>query len=292
MTNLLKPGKYVVAVSGGVDSVALLNMLSQHQSLNLIVAHFDHGIRGDSASDAEFVADLAAKYKLPFYAKREELGADASEALARERRYEFLHSIRNQAGALAIVTAHHQDDLIETALLNLVRGTKRRGLVSLKSVEMIQRPLLHMTKQDILDYAAQNKLSWREDSSNQELHYQRNSVRKIIKNSLTSEKRRAIIDSLEDISKQNSEIEQLLNEYLEDHSSAEKLDRQMLNSLYLAEAYEIAAQWLRKNNVSFDEQALKRLVIGSRTLNNGSQIDVMSGAFCLLSKTEIILKTR
>jgi len=91
--------KYVVAVSGGVDSAVLLDILSKKPGLDLIVAHFDHGIRDDSKSDAIFVANLAKEYNLPFETKREELGSDVSEEKARDRRYEFLRAVAKKHDA-------------------------------------------------------------------------------------------------------------------------------------------------------------------------------------------------
>lgn len=167
--------RYVVAVSGGVDSVVLLDMLSKKQVGDLIVTHFDHGIRPDSSMDAEFVANLAKKYNLPFEIKREELGANASEELARDRRYEFLQSVAKKHNA-RIVTAHHADDAIETVAINLTRGTGWRGLAVLDSG--VVRPLLDKTKTEILDYAKKHSLEWHEDSTNLEDSYLRNRLRR------------------------------------------------------------------------------------------------------------------
>ena len=114
---------YIVAVSGGVDSVVLLDMLSKTQH-KLIVAHVDHGIRGkESAADARFVAALARRYQLPFVSTELHLGAHASEETAREKRYEFLFGEAEKYRAV-VVTAHHRDDIIETFLLNLFHGGK------------------------------------------------------------------------------------------------------------------------------------------------------------------------
>ena len=160
----IKAGNYIVAVSGGVDSVLLLHLLvkqkqgtvnsgqssgtdhspqipenSSHSSKHttqssLIVAHFDHGIRPDSEADRLFVEKLARSYGLPFEYKREELGENASEALARERRYAFLEEVRQKYHADAIITAHHADDVLETAGINLLRGTGRKGIASLQNI--------------------------------------------------------------------------------------------------------------------------------------------------------------
>jgi tRNA(Ile)-lysidine synthetase-like protein len=167
-------GKYVLAVSGGVDSVVLLDIMSKQPELELIVAHFDHGIRADSGIDAIFVAGLAKKYNLPFETKREELGVNASEDLARKRRYEFLRSVANKHQA-RLVTAHHADDVIETIAINLSRGTGWRGLSAMDSD--IVRLLTGTTKKEIIDYARRNQLDWREDSTNTDSKYLRNRLR-------------------------------------------------------------------------------------------------------------------
>src|SRR5690606_5271626 len=104
----IRPGKYVVAVSGGVDSMVLLDLLRQKPKLELIVAHFDHGIRPDSAEDRKLVQRVAKHYDLPFVYAEGKLGPKASEALAREARYAFLRRVQAEQGAEAIITAHHQ----------------------------------------------------------------------------------------------------------------------------------------------------------------------------------------
>ena len=169
--------KYVVAVSGGVDSAVLLDILSKKPGLDLIVAHFDHGIRDDSKSDAIFVANLAKEYNLPFETKREELGSEVSEEKARDRRYEFLRVVAKKHDA-KLVTAHHSDDVIETIAINLSRGTGWRGLAVLDSD--IVRPLTDMSKSEIINYAKKNRLEWREDSTNAGDKYLRNRIRRKI----------------------------------------------------------------------------------------------------------------
>jgi tRNA(Ile)-lysidine synthetase-like protein len=166
---------YVVAVSGGVDSISLLHMLTQTADHEIIVAHFDHGTRDDSAEDAAFVRQLAAEYGLQFETLREELGPQVSEEVARNRRYAFLRDIAKKYNG-RIVTAHHADDVVETIAINFHRGTGWRGLAVLDSD--ILRPLLLLTKSDIVEYATQRKLSWREDSTNAGDKYLRNRLRR------------------------------------------------------------------------------------------------------------------
>lgn len=166
---------YLLAVSGGIDSVVLLDMLAKRTPGQLVVAHFDHGIRPDSKNDAEFVKLLAAKYKLPFVLKREELGAGASEEVARKRRYAFLQSEAKKHKAI-IVTAHHKNDLFETIAINIYRGTGWRGLAVMGN-NHVARPLLELTKSELYDYALKYRLEWVEDSTNREQKYLRNRLR-------------------------------------------------------------------------------------------------------------------
>ena len=158
---------YLVAVSGGVDSVVLLDVMAAQATEPLIVAHVDHGIRGEaSAADARFVAALAARYGLPFVSTRLELGPNASEA--------------------PVVTAHHLDDLVETVVLNLVRGTGWRGLAVLNRPG-VERPLLGWRKADIRAYALAHRLEWVEDETNASDRYTRNWLRRCIQRLLTAE---------------------------------------------------------------------------------------------------------
>lgn len=166
--------RYVVAVSGGVDSVVLLDMLSRVPGNDIVVAHFDHGIRDDSAEDATFVKSLADTYGFIFETKREELGSGASEEIARERRYEFLNEVALKHSA-RVMTAHHADDAVESIAINFHRGTGWRGLAVLDSG--VVRPLLHLSKAELHHYAKTRNLSWREDSTNATDLYLRNRLR-------------------------------------------------------------------------------------------------------------------
>ena len=168
---------YIVAVSGGVDSVVLLDMLAKKGEHELVVAHFDHGIRPESDADARFVWALAQCYGLPCEVRREELGAGASEELARARRYAFLRDIAAKYGNANIVTAHHQDDVVETIAINLARGTGWRGLAVFGRSD-VQRPLLEYRKKELYDYALAHGLEWVEDETNRQDVYLRNRLRR------------------------------------------------------------------------------------------------------------------
>lgn len=154
----------------------------------LIVAHFDHGIRENSAEDAEFVQRKAGEYGLECRIGHGELGAETSEAEARRARYAFLKGIiediwREQGGWGEIWTAHHLDDLVESVAINFIRGTGWRGLAALNRKD-VRRPLLDldmvsepMDKRAIFRYAATEGLEYREDPSNSWDEYLRNRIR-------------------------------------------------------------------------------------------------------------------
>ncbi len=176
----IKPGRYIVGVSGGVDSVVLLDMLQKQGNLELIVAHFDHGIRKNSQQDREFVYHLSMSHNLQFEFAEGKLGPKASEEKARNARYEFLRHTSKKYNAAGIILGHHADDLLETAVINLLRGTGWRGLASLQDHPTLLRPLLGISKSQIIIYAKDNQLEWREDATNLDTSYLRNYVRQVI----------------------------------------------------------------------------------------------------------------
>lgn len=268
----------MVAVSGGADSVALLHVLKDLPGVKVVVAHFDHGIRPDSAEDRLHVQALAKKYKLPFVYDRAELGPEASEAAARTARYAFLRKVRASSGARAIITAHHQDDLLETAILNLVRGTHRKGLSSLHGQGDIVRPLLHLPKQDLIAYAKDQGLVWREDSTNSYQRYLRNYVRHALLSRLTPLERQKWLDIVSKAHELNQETDRLLINMLHMQSAKGRLDRLWFSNLGHAEAREVMAAWLRAHGVrEFDRPTLERLVVGAKVSLPGKRLDVING---------------
>jgi tRNA(Ile)-lysidine synthetase-like protein len=204
--------KHVLAISGGVDSVVLLDkFLRKGPTLtqNVVIAHFDHGIRPDSHQDAEFVRELAKKYGLKCVVGQGNLGPNASEQLARKKRYEFLWQMADDGN---IITAHHQDDLIETIVINLIRGTGWRGLAPMYS-DKIERPLLNISKAEIVSYAIENNLVWVEDETNYSPKYFRNRVRDLAAR-MTPTQRRQLLGLYEKQKVLRTEIEDMLESSL------------------------------------------------------------------------------
>ena len=230
----VSPKKYLIAVSGGVDSVVLLEMLAKKHE-NILVAHFDHGIREDSKEDAIFARQLAVKYGVKFFTKREELGANASEEKARRARYKFLRELSEKQNA-TIVTAHHLDDVVETIIINMVRGTGWRGLAVLNA-EDIYRPLINFKKQEIINYAKQNNLKWREDSTNSLNVYMRNIVRHKI--DLNNEQKNELQILHQEQIRLAKEIKSEVTSLLKSIKNDNKISRYFINSIDQASAYEI-----------------------------------------------------
>ena len=287
----LTEGRYVVAVSGGVDSVVLLDLLSQRPELHLTVAHFDHGIRPDSAADRTFVQALAKKYDLPFVYGTAQLGAGASEDEARKARYQFLDQVRRASQTSSIVTAHHQDDLLETAVLNLMRGTGRKGLTSLQDRPDIRRPLLAYSKQTIVAYATVQGLAWHEDVTNNDQAYRRNYVRHSILPRLTSEGRQRLIDILTRQRAVNEELDGLLINYLHVQPVSRMLDRKAFTQLPHDIAKEVLASWLRANGqANFDRKTLERVTVSAKVGRVGSFAALKDGNCLVIGVNNLALK--
>src|SRR6267142_4594404 len=177
-----EPGQALVAVSGGVDSVALLDLLSDTASdlgLSLVVAHIDHGIQSDSPTVRQSVAALAEKYGLPFESVELHLGPETTETEARRARYAWLREVQRRRGARYIVTAHHEDDQVETIVLRGLRGSAPAGLagIAARGRGGLVRPLLPFTRGELLAYVAERGLPVYDDPANRDPRHLRSWVR-------------------------------------------------------------------------------------------------------------------
>lgn len=169
-TLALPPGPALVAVSGGPDSVALLDLLVRTREvhgLELIVAHVDHGIHSDSGRVAEQVQELAASYGVHLESGRLRLGPAAGETAARAQRYAWLETARARTGAGLIFTAHHADDQVETVLMRVLAGTGPAGLAAMASISgSLVRPLLPFRREELARYLGEVGLSGWDDPAN------------------------------------------------------------------------------------------------------------------------------
>jgi len=179
---LTKPGTAVVAVSGGPDSVALLDLLHEltaELSLSLVVAHADHGIQPESRTVGLWVRRLAERFGLPFELGELNLGPHATETLARRARYAWLREVQARHGAAYLVTAHHRDDQIETVVLRALRGSAPAGLAGIarRARGGLVRPLLPFTRIELAEYAAARGLPVHHDPANRDPKHLRSWVR-------------------------------------------------------------------------------------------------------------------
>src|SRR5436190_1437115 len=185
-TRLLgEPGVALVAVSGGADSVALLDLLhtlTPELGLSLVVAHVDHGIRSDSGTVARAVGELAERYGVPFEVSELSLGADATETVARRARYGWLGEVQRRHGARYLVTAHHRDDQVETILLRLLKGSAPAGLAGIPARGRggLVRPLLPFTKTRLVTHVTELGLPVHDDPSNRDPRHLRSWVRTVL----------------------------------------------------------------------------------------------------------------
>ena len=176
--------RILLGVSGGVDSVVMMHLFVQ-AGYHIAIAHCNYQLRGEESNqDHLFVRDLARRYDLPFYEKRFDTKEYANEQglsvqmAARRLRYQWFEQVRSSEGYDKVAIGHNKDDLSETFLINLSRGTGLKGLTGIKARRgYVVRPLLFADRNEILHYCGQQKLRYREDSSNQTTHYHRNKIR-------------------------------------------------------------------------------------------------------------------
>lgn len=203
-------GKLLVAVSGGVDSVVLMDalaILASKLRFTLYVAHFNHKLRGLSADiDEQLVRTMSKEYNLPFYSgfgNVKQYSAKNSisiEHAARILRYNYFERTARNLGVDIVSTAHTEDDLVETFFINLFRGSGLTGLSSMpskrkfvKNVSLV-RPFLQFNKNQLYEYAKIRKLKWNEDETNSLLNYTRNKIRHDLIPKLVNEYNPALID--------------------------------------------------------------------------------------------------
>lgn len=215
--NLIKDGEsIVVGVSGGPDSITLLDILIKLQKkikFNIIVAHINHMIRPDADEDQEYVEKYCKNNNIPCYVKREKVEILAknqkigTEEAGRNLRYEFFNEILEKTKSNKIATAHTKNDNVETVLMNIIRGSGTKGLTG---IEMIRddkyiRPLLEISRTEIEEYCEKNNLVPRIDSTNMENIYTRNKIRNLLIPYIQKEFNPSIVEAVDRLSKISKE---------------------------------------------------------------------------------------
>ena len=221
---------YVVcATSGGVDSMTLLYLLTvvrKSININIVCAHINHNLREESKEEFGFVKNYCEKNSIIFEGKVFEKNISGNlESEFRKRRYKFFDDVVNKYNAKYLFTAHHGDDLIETILMRIVRGSSIDGYSGFEKITKrnnycILRPLIYYTKQDIYSYAQEKGIEYREDKTNESDNYTRNRYRKYIlpklknENKLVHKKFIKFSEELNEASKfVNKYVDNLLDKY-------------------------------------------------------------------------------
>ena len=290
---LPKAGVYVVAVSGGVDSMVLLDLLyktyKDKAGYRIIVAHMDHGTRSDSYLDRRLVEDKAKEYSFRSISKKVNLGKEASEDVARTARYNFLKEVANANQADYILTAHHEDDLIETAIINLLRGTGRKGLSAIINNRKVLRPLLNYPKKEILDYAKANQINWHEDSTNENETYLRNYIRKNLMPELKPSARHQLVELINKTADINVEADEIIDSLVSVNQDV--LSRQLFIALPHDAAKEVLASWLRHNGIgAFKKSTLERLTVSAKIGTTGQIYPVQNRVNLKIYKDKLALE--
>lgn len=264
--------RYLIGVSGGRDSIALLHWLTSRGYARLIVCHLDHRLRGRaSAADALFVKRIAASLNLSFIGSAADVPALARrskislETAARFARYEFFAAAARRRRCPRIFLGHHANDLVESFLLNLFRGTGGAGSRSIQSVSrqtigptelVVIRPLLHLWRREIDDFISARKLKFREDATNESLAATRNRIRHKVIPYLEHQFGRAIRETVWRTAKIAAEesafIEQSIPENLR---RLEALPVKEMLNLSVALQRRVLRSWLRQHavtNIGFD----------------------------------------
>ncbi|WP_339733446.1 tRNA lysidine(34) synthetase TilS [uncultured Gimesia sp.] len=236
----------LIAVSGGADSVALMRALDQlNKSIaapthpeSLVVAHLNHGLRGDvSDADAAWLSKECERFSLPFVTEKQELhqtrqeSKEGLEELSRNARYEFLTRAAHEHGCSQIAIAHTRDDQAETVLHHLIRGTGIAGLRGIPRIRPLQeglfliRPMLELSRDDVLLYLKDCDQDFRTDASNTDLSFTRNRIRHQLIPLLKKEFNPNVAQAVHRLAHQADEVTAVIAEQVEQLLAAATLDQ-------------------------------------------------------------------
>ena len=268
--------------------MVMLDILAQNfPESELLIAHFDHGIRKNSNEDAEFVERRASDYGIETVLGKGTLGDDASEEEARTARYDFLRKVASEVGG-EIYTAHHLDDLVGSVAINLIRGTGWRGLAVLNTAG-IKRPFLEdytelgfenpPTKKDLLEYAGKHSLRFREDQTNASDEYLRNRLYHQVNN---FSQKMAVFVLWQKQVRLRSEIDTLIAEIV----ARETWQRDWFKKMDDAAAIEVLRAELLKKNISATRPQLRDFLKAIREYAPGKYFNLPGGIMVRLNKND------
>lgn len=283
--------KKILAVSGGIDSMVMLEMFRDDPEA--IVAHFNHGTRPSAEADEEFVREAAERLGKRFLVGRGALGENVSEAEARKARYEFLR----EAAEGEIFTAHHVDDLLETMAINLIRGTGWRGMAPFGN-RGVRRPFIEtellpeefrgccaIGKREIYEYAAERRIVYREDPTNTEERYLRNRVRVKIRELPKEDlqkKREGLMKIYHEVNNIRGEVDAILEEIVpKDGVFGRELFREVPDTVGL----EILRFALLGKGITATRPQLADFLEAIRSYPAGKNFNLPKGAMVKMGKT-------
>ncbi len=296
---LLQPGqRLLVAVSGGQDSLCLVKLLLDLQpkwNWHLAIAHCDHGWRADSAANAQYIAVLAQQWQLPFFLEMADPAQTETktEAAARQWRYQALGTIAQAHNYTAVVTGHTASDRAETLLYNLMRGSGTDGLQALAwqrpltpKIQLV-RPMLEVSRSATAQFCDQQGLRIWPDSSNQDLEYRRNRIRKellpYLQTHFNPQVERAIAQTAEVLQAEVTYLELESDRLLHsahppaDQSPRAGLNRHILQQAPLALQRRAIRQFLQTNLPSMPTFDQIETVVGLLTAPNRSRSESLPG---------------
>jgi tRNA(Ile)-lysidine synthase len=262
--------EYLVAVSGGLDSMVLAHLFLR-AAIPFRIVHVNFGLRGaESDADQDFVSQFAQKNKIHFDTQMLDAKTASAQAsisvqmAARNLRYAFFERLRQIHALDFVATAHHENDAIETALYHFSRGTGLSGLSGIPAIiGTIIRPLLATTRAEIWAYAQENHIAWREDSSNAKTDYTRNQIRHHIIPRFEEINPSFIATAtrnLSNIKKANHNYQWFLSQYLNQHlntSNAERTTLDIATLKLLPEPIELIRHWL--SSYGFDDELCQQI---------------------------------
>ena len=256
--------KLVLAVSGGVDSMVLTDLM-QKAGAHFVVAHCNFHLRGkESDDDEQFVRGYAEKNDLQCFVNHfdtEKYAVEEGvsiEMAARDLRYAWFEELRQQLGYDKIVLAHHADDQIETFFINLLRGAGLHGLKGMKPINgVLIRPLLWASREQIRKYAIENQIVWREDHTNAETVYLRNKIRNQLMplmDEISVDARNSIGKSIGFLASENELYRQLLNERFSQLVSVDGSVQSVEKSAFQGDnGFQLLFEWLRRYGFNTDQ---------------------------------------
>jgi tRNA(Ile)-lysidine synthase len=287
-----KERAYLVGVSGGVDSRVLLQILLDAGFTNLVICHLDHRLRGgDSERENRLIRRLATRLKLPLVQEQVQGWPPklSLETAARQARQQFFARAAKQFGASHVFLGHHADDQVETFLFNILRGAGSIGQAAMRTETRISaggvdfivvRPLLHVWKQEIRDYAKNRRLTFSEDVTNAENKFTRNRIRNLMVPEIERILGRPFKSNLLRLCEIAGDEAELLNQLTPTWWELDELPVRDLRTLPVALQRRVIHQWLTRkeiDDVSFEDVEQIRSML---THHEIAKVNLSAGNSC------------